>query len=364
MAGYYSKEQLKEQLEVENIYDLLVELGGEPEYTSFGLIASTICHNLPGEGSRKLYYYEDSKLFSCFTSCGTLDIFQVVINAMEIQKGLHWELYDAMSYIAGYFGLGEAEPPDETNAEQWALFKRHDFLLPDPVSNITLPSYSPDILGKFLYPHIASWEKEGIKAEVSREALIGYYPGNEQITIPHFDQEGRLIGIRGRFLAEEDADAFGKYRPLKIGNTLYTHPLSMNLYNLNNSKENIRKAKAAIVLESEKSCLQIRSFYGNESDISVACCGSSLSNHQFKLLEDLGVQEIVLAFDRQFQQIEDDEFIRLKQKLIKLNQKYGNTIKITTIFDKDMLTPYKSSPTDQGVEIFEKLLANRFVPTN
>ena len=36
------------------------------------------------------------------------------------------------------------------------------------------------------------------------------------ITIPHFDKDGRFIGLRGRALCEEEAERFGKYRPLKI----------------------------------------------------------------------------------------------------------------------------------------------------
>ena len=54
---FYDKDKLKESLELEQVYDLLELWGGEPEYTDSGLIAQTICHNRPGEGSRKLYFY-------------------------------------------------------------------------------------------------------------------------------------------------------------------------------------------------------------------------------------------------------------------------------------------------------------------
>ena len=53
----FDKREIKEALSLENIYELLVEFGGEPEYSSFGILACTICHNPPGEGSKKLYYY-------------------------------------------------------------------------------------------------------------------------------------------------------------------------------------------------------------------------------------------------------------------------------------------------------------------
>ena len=65
----YDKTEVKEQLNNEDIFQLLSEWGGDPEYTSFGIISSTICHNEPGVGSRKLYYYFNSTLFRCYTGC-------------------------------------------------------------------------------------------------------------------------------------------------------------------------------------------------------------------------------------------------------------------------------------------------------
>ena len=364
MAGYFNKDKIKENLELENIFDLVVELGGEPEYADSGLICQTICHNPPGEGSRKLYYYSNSNLFRCYTSCDdTFDIFDLVIKAMKIQRDEDWELYDAMNFISHFFGLaGEAPSKEENNLINWEIFKKHDFDILLDNKEIELPEYSNKILDNFTYPRIIPWEKEGISNEVCKDNLIGYYAGGEQITIPHFDMNNRLIGIRGRFIAQEDAERFGKYRPLYVNKVLYNHPLSMNLYNLNNSKENIKQSKSAIIFESEKSCLMFQSYYGKENDISVACCGSSISSYQINLLKQLGVKEIIIAFDRQFQELGDDEFKRLKRKLIGINKKYGTDVLITTIFDKNKLLPYKASPIDISKEIFEKLLLERFVP--
>ncbi len=135
----------------------------------------------------------------------------------------------------------------------------------------------------------------------------------------------------------------------------------MNLYNLNNSQSGIRKSHTAIIFEGEKSCLQYQSYYGQGNDISIACCGSSLSSYQVNLLKSVGVTEIILAFDRQFQEIGDEEFKRLKAKLLHLYNKYKTTLKVTIIFDKDMITPYKASPVDCGPLIFEQLLNKRLI---
>jgi hypothetical protein len=135
----------------------------------------------------------------------------------------------------------------------------------------------------------------------------------------------------------------------------------MNLYNFNNSKENIKLMKTAIIFEGEKSTLLYKSYFGLENDISVACCGSSISTYQTQMLLDCGVNEIVIAFDRQFQDIGDKEFKHLKQNLIRFRDKYKNFVTVSFIFDKNMITDYKSSPIDHGPETFLQLFKERIV---
>ena len=148
---------------------------------------------------------------------------------------------------------------------------------------------------------------------------------------------------------------------MKVNKMLYNHPLGMNLYNLNLSKNNIKLMKKAIVFEGEKSTLLYKSYFGLENDISVACCGSSLSAYQVQLLMEAGAEEIIVAFDRQFQEIGDNEFKMLKANLTKLHNKYKNFVKISFIFDKNMITGYKSSPIDEGSDKFLKLFKERVV---
>ena len=167
--------------------------------------------------------------------------------------------------------------------------------------------------------------------------------------------------MRGRTLCKEEGEKYGKYRPVKIGKDLYNHPLGMNLYNFNNSKNNISFMKKAIVFEGEKSCLLYQSYFGLDNDISVACCGSSLSTYQVQQLLDIGVEEIIIAFDRQFKEIGDEEFKHLKRNLLKLRMKYKNYATISFIFDKKMITGYKDSPIDCGKEVFLHLFKERIV---
>lgn len=364
----YDKAEIRDQLEIENIFELLHEWGGDPEYTPFGIISATICHNEPGEGSRKLYYYLNSGLFQCYTGCsGYFDIFELVRKVADIQWHEEYDLNDAVRWIARRFGIsGTAIDEDETDAiEDWKLLANYDRIqeiTPKERIEITLKDYDSSILDRLNYTvRIDPWLKEGISQESLNQARIGYYPVGEQISIPHFDKDGRFVGLRGRSLIKEEAELFGKYRPMRISGKLYNHPLGMNLYNYNFSKENILKFGKAIIFEGEKSCLLYKSYFGIENDISVACCGSSISNYQIQLLMDAGAKEIIVAFDRQFQEIGDKEFKHLTKNLVKINEKVANMVNISFMFDRNMVTGYKDSPVDCGKDIFLKLFKERII---
>ena len=101
--------------------------------------------------------------------------------------------------------------------------------------------------------------------------------------------------------------------------------------------------------------------FGIDNDISVACCGSNISGYQIHFLIESGANEIIVALDRQFQSIGDNEYKQLTNKLIKLNDKYKNYVNLSFMFDKNMITGYKSSPTDEGKDKFLQLFKERIM---
>ena len=363
----FDKKTIREEITIQDIFQLLVEWGGEPEYTNFGILSSTICHNRPGEGSRKCYYYSNSLLFHCYTGCEepSFDIFQMAIKVYEIQYNRTIDLNEAVQLIAQKCGIsGTYKQEEDKQLEDWKILDNYNRIqeIEVQVNNVALKEYDSEILERFNYDVIlADWIEEGITPEVMKANKIGYYAGGNQITIPHFDKDNRLIGLRGRTLSTDDAERYGKYRPLKINRQWFSHPLGLNLYGLNNSKNNIAITKKAIVFESEKSHLLYSSYFGLDNNISVACCGSNLSTFQVQLLLDAGAQEIVIAFDRQFQQCGDDEHKKLVNHLLKIREKYKQDALISFIFDKEMITSYKASPIDEGPEKFLKLFKERII---
>lgn len=376
----YDKDSIKNQLQIDDVLRLVAELGGEPIMGSTGTFftSRTICHNVLGEGSRKLYYYDNTKLFQCFTDCGaSFDIYELVQKVKNINGEYkiyynregnpvtrEWQLFDAVDFVAVYFGFSAETSEFEDiqfKLKDWELFDKYDKInqiKEAPKQIVELKLYDDTILQHLPRPIIKSWESEGISREVMLKRGIAYDPRTQSIVIPHYNIDGQLVGIRERTLIKED-EIYGKYRPAILNGLMYNHPLGFNLYNLNNSKDAIKIIKKAIVFEGEKSPLLYASYFGIENDITVACCGSNLLNNQMQLLLSLGVEEVIIAFDKQFQEIGDKEWERLVKNYKTLYAKYGAYVQISFMFDKGNLLGYKDSPIDRGEDIFLKLFEER-----
>jgi hypothetical protein len=358
-----NKDELKESLTIEQVWNFVADLGGNPKPIKDNcFISQTICHNKIGEGSYKLYYYDNTKLFKCFTSClSTFDLFDLVKKQKTISDNIEWSLPMAIAYVASYFGYTERDfdfQREEISLEDWNYINSYDknnhIKLQDQI--VELKVYNENILNNLPHPRILEWEQEGINPEIIKHRGIAYDPVNEGIVIPHYDIDGQLIGIRERTLIKEN-EQWGKYLPAKLNGTLYRHPLSFNLYNLNNSKDNIKVIRKAIIFESEKSTMLYASYFGEGNDITVACCGQTIINHQLKLLSDCGAEEIVIAFDKEG---EKDDKAQYVQKFYNYQKKYGASYNLSFIYDKDgKYLDYKMSPIDNGKQIFLKLFKER-----
>lgn len=375
----YDKDKIKNSLTIEQVFDLISELGGEPVMYNGYFTAQTICHNHPGDGSQKLYYYENTKLFRCYTECSnTFDIFELVCKVKNLaqeykirynEQGKEvltpWALYDGVQFVAVYFGFeGENENFFQKRIElqDWNyLNKYEENNLEKQRQIIDLHVYEDGekILENLPRPRLKDWEDEGISQEVTAAANICYDPHANGIIIPHYDINDQLIGIRIRTLIKEQ-EQYGKYKPAILNGKMFNHPLGFNLYNINNSKRHIEEFKKCFIFESEKSCLKYASYFGMNNDISVAVCGNTLNNYQVSLLLSLGCKEIIISLDKQYLFIGDDEWRRWTQKFYQIDNKFSKYIQISFLYDMDNnLLDYKDSPVDKGKNVFIKLYNNR-----
>lgn len=363
------KDKLKKSLTIEQVYELIVELGGEP-YPIKGnsFVSRTICHNQAGQGSYKLYYYDNGEegIFHCYTGCaeGSFDIYELVCKQKTISTGEEWSLPKAVEFVAIYYGYSPKTFDFQKTQEKlkdWEILNNYEQINKDEQEQrVELRIFDNKILQHLPHPRIVSWEQEGIKKEIMDHRGIAYDPKNQGIVIPHYNINNQLVGIRERTLIKEEEN-FGKYRPAILNGVMYNHPLGFNLYNLNNSKDNIKIIKKVIVYEGEKSSLLHASFFGEENDISVAVCGSSLISYQVKLLLSLGVEEIIIAFDKQFKEVGDEEWKRWTKKLKSIHKKYSPYVQISFLFDKWNLLDYKDAPIDKGPDIYLELFKKRII---
>lgn len=353
----YDKTSVKEELTLEDIYSLLEYIGAEPRDEGDALVCKTICHN---GNSHKLYYYDNTQLFKCYSGdCGSFDIFELISKIKNI------DLNTSIYYVVNYFNLQHRidEVEENSMSEDWKLFKRWNNLDDSFSSNdkIVLNEIEKNILDFYPQPACNDWIDEFITKEVMDYMNIRYNPLNGSLLIPHYDENGRMIGIRERTLVKED-EIYGKYHPARIGGKQRNHPLGFNLYGLDKAKDRIGEIGVAIVGESEKFVLQSMSYLGVKNNISVGMCGSTLSNYQFNLLLDAGAKEICIAVDRDFKELYDDEYFKVLKKMEKMYQKYSPSCNISFMFDTKGLTGYKMSPTDCGRNIFMDLWRERLIP--
>ena len=151
----------------------------------------------------------------------------------------------------------------------------------------------------------------------------------------------------------------------------YGHSLGLNLYGLYENKAAIEERGKAIIVEGEKSVLLSDTYFGKNS-IAVATCGFSVSNKQANLLGDLGVRQVYLGFDKDFDEFDSKavkeynsnpatkrDFEMYKNKIISIASKLaGMGFAVYIIKDKEGKLKIKDSPFDEGKETFQKLFAS------
>ena len=373
------KEELLKLITEEVVINIMEENGSPLFNTSIDgktkqrcLWFKTICH---GGDSHKLCFFTESKDFYCYTSCGKMNFFEFI---KRVRNAKNEEFYSkVIVYIAQKVGKSLSRQREGFTYETPQSI-REDINYMEQIVNDKerKQSYKNAEISTFYDPHILKyfdpdtfykgWINEGISIDTMRKFQIEWYEYQKYIVIPHYNIEGKLVGIRRRSLKEEDKN--NKYMPIFVETKSYDHALGLNLYGLYENKSAIKRKKKAIIVEGEKSVLLSDTFYGKES-CTVATCGFNISDWQLNALLKLGVEEIYLGFDKDF----DDRYIELyksdatvyknylryKERLDSLAQRIAPYCDVYLIRDRKGLLDIKDSPFDKGKTIFEKLLKDK-----
>ncbi len=353
-------EKLKEQLTKDDIIHIMSSLGAEApkEDPKGNLIFPTICHNAY-HGKHKLYYYDNTKLFSCYTECAeSFDIFDLIQRNKALYN-VDWKFENSLYYVmdmTGHTNCFENDTNENTNQhriDDWEFLNRYKKV---NKPEIKLNEYDPVALNIYRQYFHKNWLDEGITKESMIKFGIKLDVFNNKIIIPHYSIENKLVGIRGRALNQEDIKEGRKYMPVKIENTIYSHPVSCNLYGLNHNVKTIEKLKKVFIVEGEKSVLKIESYYP-DNNFSVAVCGDKISDFQKELILK-HVDEVIIGFDKTElyeKRGQNTGIVNVR----KIAQKFSPYVQTFIIADKENLLDLKDAPVDKGKEILEQLMKKK-----
>lgn len=343
-------QKIIDNLKDDKVIEMMKRLGAD-EYIEKEneIIFPTICHNINADdASMKLYYYKNNHFFYCYTECGGQSIFRFLEHYYESHQ-IDYNWYRDVLLVAQSCA---------GNVDFDYKFVESYKSIADEYAKKTyikeLPEYSEKVLDTFVKKYPVEWLNDGITRAAMDKFNIKYSISQNKIIIPHYDINNRLVGIRGRALNQWEIDNVGKYMPVQIENRWYSHQLSLNLYGLNLTKENIKKYGYVYVFEAEKSVMQLEGF--NMPNCGVAVCGSNFHIfHLHLLLKYCQPKEIIICFDNEEHDREDSYFF----KLWNMCKKYSNYTSLSFVYDRKHLTDLKDSPTDKGEEVFKKLLESR-----
>ena len=341
-------QEIIEQLDDNRVMNMLDKLDIPYQDKGSYLIMPTVCHHASiDDASLKLYYYKNTHIFTCYTEDGAMSIFSFLkhyYEARDYEYDWYTDIYELICGCSYFDGEKRNLNTYKPIRDNYSIRKERK----------ELQSYPKEIMEAFIKYYPIEWLKDGITKESMDKYNIRFSSIQNKIIIPHYDVNGNLIGIRGRALNPEEIKNVGKYLPVQIENKWYSHPLSLNLYGLNQTKENIKEYGIAYLFEAEKSVLQMESF--TIPNCAAAVCGNKLNKYALDILvRTCHPREIVICFDKEELPHEDKYFNHLYE-LCKKYQVYSN---FSFIYDRENLLKLKDSPTDRGEEIFLKLLKGR-----
>lgn len=364
---YLNYKAIINSLTNEDVIKVCIALGnGDYQKGSNGSLCFNTCLCHGGDSPNKLIYYphdadgNGNGRFKCYTCGDTYGIIELIIRANRLQgKTLTW--YKALYFLGRVTGKLIESTPEEvkdisTSSDfSWmnrikAVKNKHSKAIPN------LKELNEHLLELFYYDPdpLQDWLNEGISKEALGRYEIGWYGLTNQITIPVRDTNERLIGIRCRNLNPEDI-AVAKYDTMFINGEKIKYSTGSTLYGLWVTQEKIREEKKVLLTEAEKSCLLAYTYFGDDSYV-VATCGSSITLTQQKIiLQDLKVNELIYAPDRDYEDSDSYEAEAWWTRQIKKVAPFVPYCKTYIIVDTKNRLGYKDSPFDRGKDTFLEL---------
>lgn len=357
----------------------------------------TICHG--GKGYNADFDPETHKI-TCFSGCGTICLHTWVCKVLGTDNPDEGKRFIERWIDEAEIDLSDATPETGSGTDTYHTFDpdMQVDMVPgiDPVILADLYSQfdtRPETLSRLCWCKPKEQGGDGIPLQQLIDFQVAYYPKRGTIILPHHNANGEIVGLyersfrplredvrkllgygRREWIDDKDARSAiynapkSKYMPLwKEGKyqdekkRCWSFSNSRNLYGLHRAKEAIRESGRAIIFEGAKSVMLAHA-YGYPYAVASHTFGAS--DTHIAMLIQAGAKEIILAFDKQYQEQQGEEWDTYQHKTIGLAKRVGACVTVSRICDKDgACLGYKDAPIDQGKAVFDSLFAQREVLT-
>lgn len=273
----------------------------------------------------------DKNLYHCF-SCG---ISGNILNWMMDFEGLTF--YQALNKAAS---IANIEISKLKQADALALFKKLKMEKELRQKEIHREIFDESMLDNYILESPQEWLDEGIDPFIMYKYNIRIDNKANRIIYPVYDKNFNLIGVKGRTRYKNYKElGLKKYQNYqKIGTTDFFIGMKEN-------KENIKLKDEVIIFEGIKSGMKVEAWgYDNWLASETSC----LNEEQVKILIELKIKTVIIAFDN------DVDITKIKE-CTKLLKKFTN---VYYIYDKRKLLGKKEdkmSPVDAGKDTWETL---------
>lgn len=215
-------------------------------------------------------------------------------------------------------------------------------------SEISVTTYTEEILKQYGNTPNLLWLKDGISLSTQRKWGVGYDVLSQRITLPIRSATSELIGVKGRCNYEPD-EYEAKYLYLTS-----SCPMSQTLFGYSENYSSLYE-NDVLVVESEKSVLKMSSWGYNNV---VALGSNSLSTTQCKLLLSLNPKSVTFMLDKSLpleNTKRNADLLKTFCTMRQLQIRYWSWIDNITLDEK-------SAPCDDTKEELEWILTNEIEP--
>ena len=308
------------------------------------------CHHSDWERHKnKLCYYVQSQRWHCYSCSGDWDTIGLIQHLRKCTFN------QSVDYICSTLGINATEVVQDDMRDPWQRDLRRWLPNADYDEPAELTVYDPAILSAFDHLYPQEWLDYGISADTLDKFGIGWYGRQACISIP-VTYNSQLVGCRGRYTKLVDLDK-GKYRPITLlDGTVLKFPSSNFMYGLDQNKAAIEQSRQVILFESEKSVLKADSWHIHNA---LAVFGSNISKRHIELLLELGVNDVILAFDSDYRQIGDNDFNFFVTKMKKICAKLRPYFSLSIIYNNQGYDAYKCNMLDLSYDKAVKLYESR-----